>query len=136
MDPLRRPLMQVTVHVVPAAVFPDEAADFMQAVRAAGLAAAGNEFHGGVVGVLITGLLDSQPEPLEIRRIRLKGGGPGAGMPGGEQVGQLVEHESAVARAHQRFGRGSLHGQGAFMPAPAAVCVGRAATRTGCGQGR
>ncbi|KAG1245504.1 hypothetical protein G6F65_021196 [Rhizopus arrhizus] len=107
----------------------------MHAVRAAGLAAACDEFHGGVVGVLIAGLLDGQSQPLEVGGIWLQRLGAGAGMPTGQQVGQLVQHKRAVARAHQRFGRRGLHGQGAFMPAAATAGISRAATRAGLGQG-
>lgn len=60
------PSADVAVHVVPALLFFDEAAQLMQARGAAGLAQAGDEFDGGVGVVLLLTGLDLQAQPFDV----------------------------------------------------------------------
>src|SRR5690606_21443207 len=133
--PLRRCgccLAVFAIQVEPAPVPKLEAAEFVQPRGPPALAVAGNEFDCGVSGVLLSVLPDLQAQPFQVGRVRIQPGRARMGMPGVEQVLQLVEHEGAVARAHQGDRGGRLQVARAAMPGFAAAAVGlAAATRAG-----
>src|SRR2546427_6736439 len=95
----------VAIHVEPAPAFAHEAAALMQAHRAAAHAVARDEFHLGTVLAGAAEVLDRQPQPA-CRRLEVQRGRPLAGVPGGQQIGGVLAHEGAVARAHQGLGIG------------------------------
>lgn len=119
----------VAIHIPPArqAVrhFADKAAAFVQAHGAALLAVAGDEFHGGVVVVCRGKGLDLQAQPFRCG-VEVQAGGAGVGVPGGQQVGGILAHECAVARAHEVLGIGG---------GDLGVVVDEAAAAGGVGQG-
>ena len=92
-----RALLQVAIHVEPAAVRAHEAAALMQAVRAAcGVALAGDEldFGMGVVHLPVSPHLQAQPFGAGVE---IQGRRPGAGMSGGLQVVATFEDKGGVA---------------------------------------
>src|SRR6185312_6504054 len=119
----------VAVHVVPALRLAHEAAGFLQAPgRAATEAIAGHEFHDGVV--VVDDAVRAHVEPQPRRRGMLRGEdrcvGPRGGEPGGQQVVFAPEYVRAVAREHQRLGRGR-GGAGMQRSAAARIAVWMAA---------
>ena len=127
-----------SVDVVPAPVFADEAADFVQPERSAGNLVARDKLDQGAVrtGRLMASYLKTQPVRrrvlMEIERRR-----PRTGVPGVQHVGFTLQCVGGVTRAHQSFGgRSSLsimEGAAALSvwPLAAAGTSGRAGGRTG-----
>mmetsp|Transcript_9638 Transcript_9638/g.22499 ORF Transcript_9638/g.22499 Transcript_9638/m.22499 type:complete len:255 (+) Transcript_9638:1532-2296(+) len=126
---------QLAVHIEPGAGLAHEAADLVQPVRPAAQLAARDELDAAVIGVLHRAALHVETQPLQAGFGRLQRGGPGAGVPGGEQVVALVQHEGGVTGAHQRLGGRSpqaLAGGMGLVQQAAALCVGgRAAAGAG-----
>lgn len=69
---LRQKLRVNTVQVIPAAVFAYKTAEFVQATGLAGLPMARDKLYRRVRFILADMALDLQPEPFQIRRIRIK----------------------------------------------------------------
>ncbi|MPN48826.1 hypothetical protein SDC9_196438 [bioreactor metagenome] len=68
-------------------------------------AVTGDELHLGRVVARHACALNGQPQPLrtriEIQRCRAL-----AGMPSGQQIGRILQHERGIARTHERLGIG------------------------------
>ena len=60
------------IEIQPAPIFADESTDLVQPRGSARLTTTGDEFHGGVIVVLLMVLPDLQAQPFQIRRIGIQ----------------------------------------------------------------
>ena len=125
-------LLLLAVEIQPTTILAYESAGFVQACCPARLAASGNELDRGVMIVLLAVLPDLQAQPFQVGWIGFELGRTRIGMPGIEQVLQLVEHEGAIARPHQGFSGGRHQAARPLVPELAALLVaGATAARAG-----
>ncbi len=100
------------LQVIPAPVFPNETADFVQALSGPTVAidpVAGNEFDHGMVSIGLLMAAYFQSEPLACRAaftvlFQIELCRASRRMPGGEQIVIALLHVGTVTRAHQCFG--------------------------------
>lgn len=101
--------MNVAVDIIPAIIFADETAGFMQACGTAADAAAGGEFDDGVGFILLFVPDDVQANPFwRGTFLQVEMCGATRRMPALQQIAGIAERKGGVTAAHQRFGTGRV----------------------------